>query len=108
MGELRFWSDVVVFRLLFLVLSTLLSSLLLYSYPLTPTHPPAEVPCAGRDRVSSLLRCVGVGGLLGMNRWAVRREWCRGQERERETLQLSMYVSVYLCVYIDVVNTCVG
>jgi glutamate synthase (NADPH) small chain len=28
-----------------------------------------------------------VGGLLGMNRWTVRREWCRGQERECFTLQ---------------------
>jgi hypothetical protein len=22
-----------------------------------------------------------VGGWVGMNRWGVRREWCRGQER---------------------------
>jgi hypothetical protein len=28
-----------------------------------------------------------VGGWVGMNRWGVRREWCMGQERERETLQ---------------------
>ena len=28
-----------------------------------------------------------VGHGVGMNRWGVRREWCRGQERERKTLQ---------------------
>jgi hypothetical protein len=29
---------------------------------------------------------VRVRGWVGMNRWAVRREWCIAQKRERETL----------------------
>jgi hypothetical protein len=43
---------------------------------------------------------------VGMNSWrGGRREWCRGQERERETLQISQYDSErggracqYICV----------
>jgi hypothetical protein len=54
----------------------------------------SHVPRAGtRVSVKEVVRYAGkdveyvVGGWVGMNRWAMRREWCIGQERERKTQQ---------------------
>jgi hypothetical protein len=49
----------------------------------------AEAGVRSRMCIELCDQCVWWGGWsrVGMNKWRERREWWRGQERERETLQ---------------------
>jgi hypothetical protein len=84
-----------------------LSTLLLYPYPTTHTRlfslpgapvythqqieafqaPGADIIALASGGASFGVR---VGGLLGMNRWGGRREWCSGQERKENVKHSNM------------------